>query len=41
MLHLNELPLRHLFDYMNGKTSGPSTYNGSIGKLLDKCEREL
>ncbi|CAG9791202.1 unnamed protein product [Diatraea saccharalis] len=38
MLHLNELPLRHLFDYMDGKTSGPSTYNGPIGKLLDKSE---
>ncbi|GBP11868.1 hypothetical protein EVAR_74506_1 [Eumeta japonica] len=38
MLHLNELPLRHLFDYLDGKTSGPSTYNGPIGKLLDKCE---
>ncbi|GBP96300.1 Protein FAM200A [Eumeta japonica] len=31
MLHLNELPLRHLFDYLDGKTSGPSTYNGPIG----------
>lgn len=38
MLHLNELPLRHLFDYIDGKTSGPSSYNGPIGKLLDKCE---
>ncbi|GBP51796.1 Fatty acid synthase [Eumeta japonica] len=28
----------HLFDYLDGKTSGPSTYNGPIGKLLDKCE---
>ncbi|GBP05516.1 Kynurenine formamidase [Eumeta japonica] len=38
MLHLNELPLRHLFDYLDGKISGPFTYNGPIGKLLDKCE---
>lgn len=40
MLHLNELPLRHLLDYMGGKTSGPFTYNGPIGKLLDKCETQ-
>ncbi|GBP95516.1 hypothetical protein EVAR_70524_1 [Eumeta japonica] len=39
MLHLNELPLRHLFDYLDGKTSGPSTYNGPIDG--EKHIREL
>ncbi|GBP17625.1 hypothetical protein EVAR_8624_1 [Eumeta japonica] len=29
---------RYLFDYMDGKTFGSSTYNDPIGKLLDKCE---
>lgn len=38
MLHLNELPLRHLFNKLDGKTSGPGSYNGPIGKLLEKCE---
>ena len=31
LLHLNELPLRHLFDDINGKSSGPSTSTGEIG----------
>lgn len=38
MLHLNELPLRHLFNKLDGKTTGPHSYNGPIGKLLGKCE---
>ncbi|KAF9797307.1 hypothetical protein SFRURICE_006289 [Spodoptera frugiperda] len=30
----NKLPLRYLFDYyMDGKTSGPSTYNGPMVPL--------
>lgn len=29
MLHLNELPLRHLFNKLDGKTSGPGSYNGA------------
>ena len=31
-LHANELPLRHLVEKLDGKTSGP------IGKLLNNCE---
>ncbi|ESN99109.1 hypothetical protein HELRODRAFT_162600 [Helobdella robusta] len=31
---------RHLFDHIDGKTSGPSSYNGPIGMLLDECETE-
>lgn len=38
-LHGNELPLRHLFHYFDGKTTGPSTFSGPIGKLLETCEK--
>ncbi|KAH9627845.1 hypothetical protein HF086_001741 [Spodoptera exigua] len=39
LLHLNELPLRHLFAKLDGTTTGPNTYSGAIGKLLDDCEK--
>lgn len=39
LLHLNELPLRHLFAKLDGNTTGPNTYSGAIGKLLDDCEK--
>ncbi|CAG9827121.1 unnamed protein product [Diabrotica balteata] len=38
LLHMNELPLRHIFQYIDGKTSGPRKYSGNIGKLLESCE---
>ena len=38
MLHANELPLRHLFTKLDGKTSGPHCFTGPIGKLLQNCE---
>lgn len=38
LLHINELPLRHLFSHLDGKTVSPNTYSGIIGKQLDKCE---
>lgn len=38
LLHANELPLRHLFNALDGCTSGPNTYAGVIGKLLQHCE---
>lgn len=38
LLHMNELPFRHLFQHMDGKTSGPQTFAGPIGKLLENCE---
>ena len=38
MLHANELPLRHLFSNLDGKTSGPRCFTGPIGKLLQNCE---
>lgn len=34
LLHSNELPLRRLFQELDGTTSGPSTFNGPIGKLI-------
>nr|CAI5849554.1 unnamed protein product [Callosobruchus analis] len=37
-LHGNELPLRHLFQYLDGKTAGPKCFSGPIGILLQKCE---
>lgn len=38
MLHLNELPLRHLFQHLDGETSGPKSFTGPIGKALGDCE---
>lgn len=40
LLHMNELPLRHLFARIDGATTGPNTFSGKIGKLLEKCENE-
>ena len=37
-LHSNELPLRHLMDHLDGKTSGPRGFSGPIGKKLANCE---
>ena len=39
LLHENELPLRHLFQHLDGKTTGPRSFTGPIGSLLQKCER--
>lgn len=39
LLHSNELPLRHLFRYLDGKTSGPQCYSGYVGKLLEQCDK--
>lgn len=38
-LHSNELPLRHLFKFLDGDTSGPRAFSGAIGKLLIDCEK--
>ena len=37
-LHTNELPLRHLFEAVDGKTSGKDSWTGPIGKLLPKVQ---
>lgn len=39
LLHCNELPLRHLFQELDGKTSGPKQFSGRIGQSLLSCER--
>lgn len=41
LLHMNELPFRHLFQHVDGKTSGPQTLSGPIGKQLENCEKRL
>ena len=38
LLHANELPLRHLIQETDGKTSGPSGFHGPIGSKLSNCE---
>ena len=37
LLHINELPLQHLFDYLNGPTTGPRAFSGTVGKALVCC----
>ena len=38
-MHTNELPLRHLLQHLDGKTTGPKGYWGEIGKNLENCEK--
>ena len=38
-LHANELPLRHLVIHKDGKTTGPNSFVGPIGKMLQNCEQ--
>lgn len=38
-LHSNELGLRHMFEKMDGKTTGPSGFWGPIGKRLPSCNK--
>lgn len=40
LLHMNELPFQHLFIHIDGATSGPQTFTGTIGKQLEKCENK-
>ena len=39
LLHINELPLRHLFRYLNGPTTGPTAFSGAIGKAFQTCDK--
>ena len=34
MLHINELPLRHLFSEIDGSTAGPNAFKGPLGRRL-------
>ena len=36
MLHINELPLRHLIEKLDGATSSRDGFTGTIGKLLSR-----
>ena len=36
--HRNELPLRHIFTPLDGKTSGPRSFTGLIAKELKGYE---
>ena len=37
LLHTNELLSRHLFEALDGSTSGPRGFSGSIGRQLKTC----
>ena len=39
LLHANELPLRNLWKVLDGKSTGPTSLPGPIGKQLENCER--
>jgi hypothetical protein len=39
LLHINELPLRHLMEKIDGATTGPKAFAGAIGKSLILCEQ--
>lgn len=39
LLHFNEFPFRHLFEHLDGITTGPASFSGTIGKQLPGCEK--
>ena len=39
LLHINELPLRHLFGYLDDPTTGPRAFFGTMGKALQTCDK--
>ncbi|GBL91580.1 hypothetical protein AVEN_23639-1 [Araneus ventricosus] len=38
LLHFNELPIKHLFEYLDGETTRIASFFGKIGKKLTNCE---
>ena len=34
---MNELPLRKIFSFIDGKSSGPDQHSGPIGRHIHKC----
>ena len=40
LLHCNELPLRHVFQVLDGTTSSPDSFSGPVGKSLKDCVSE-
>ena len=41
MLHANELPLRHLFEQLDGVTTDPKVFSGPVGIMLPNCVKML
>ncbi|GBM38131.1 hypothetical protein AVEN_1525-1 [Araneus ventricosus] len=39
LLQFNELPFKHLFEYLNGETTGPASFFGKMGKQLTNCDK--
>ncbi|GBO04294.1 hypothetical protein AVEN_104276-1 [Araneus ventricosus] len=39
VLHVNELPFRHLFQHIDGSASASIAFSGRIGKDLEICEK--
>ncbi|GBM66929.1 hypothetical protein AVEN_9127-1 [Araneus ventricosus] len=39
LLHFNDLPFKHLFEYLDGETTGPVSFSAKIGKRLTNCEK--
>ena len=36
---MNDLHLWHLFSYLDGPTTGPRAFSGTIGKALQTCDK--
>ncbi|GBN39578.1 hypothetical protein AVEN_176117-1 [Araneus ventricosus] len=34
-----QLPYKHLFEYLDGETTGPASFSGKIDKQLTNCEK--
>ncbi|GBO39692.1 hypothetical protein AVEN_62058-1, partial [Araneus ventricosus] len=39
LLHFKELPLRHVFEYIDDKSSIPTSYTGGIERNLKGCKK--
>lgn len=40
LMHFNELPLKSLFNNIDGTSAGPKSFTGPIGKSLENCEMQ-
>ena len=41
LLHFNELPFRHLFEFLDGKYKGPGIYEGPIGQAMAALSKKV
>ncbi|KAJ8891570.1 hypothetical protein PR048_004098 [Dryococelus australis] len=39
LLHFNKLPFSHIFQHIDGATTGPKSFSGSIEQQLTVCEK--